>query len=184
MDDERIIELFFARSEEAIRQTDSTYGRRLYRISDNILHSREDAEECVSDTYLRTWNAIPPTRPKSLFCYLAKICRNVSLSKLNWSHAAKRNAVVVALTQEMEECIPDVSRDAQLDARELGRILNAFLETLSPENKILFVRRYWFVETTGEIARRYGINENTLHSRLHRIRGRLAEYLKKEGIAV
>ncbi len=184
MEDANIIALFFDRNEEAIRQTHAVYGRRLYHISDNILRSPEDAEECVNDTYLKTWNDIPPTSPRSLFGYLARICRNLSLTRLDWANAKKRKAEVVSLTQEMEQCIPDVHRNAQMEARELGRLLNAFLETLSPENQMVFVRRYWFVETTAEIAQRYGIKEATLVTRLYRIRGKLAEYLAKEGVSV
>lgn len=184
MDDKQIIALFFDRDEEAIRQTDSVYGSRLLRISDNILRCREDAQECVSDTYLRTWNAIPPTRPKSLFSYLARICRNLSLTKLNWANAAKRKAEVVSLTQEMEQCIPDSRREVNLEAKELGRLLNAFLKTLSPENQMVFVRRYWFADSLAEIADRYGITESALIARLHRLRKKLAAYLEKEGIPV
>ncbi len=184
MEDAKIIELFFARDEEAIRQTDAAYGRRLLRLADNIVHSREDAEESVSDTYLKTWNTIPPKKPNNFFSYLARICRNLSLDKLDWANAAKRKAEVVSLTQEMEQCIPAAGRDAQLDERELGRLLNAFLTTLTPENRMVFVRRYWYVETTAEIAQRYGIKESTLITRLHRIRAKLSDYLKKEGIPV
>lgn len=184
MNDEKIIELFFARSEEAIQQTDAAYGKRLTHLSENILKNTEDAQECVSDTYFRAWNSIPPTRPRSLFAYLARICRNASLTKLNWSNAAKRKAEVVSLTQEMEQCIPDSHLEKEMDERELGRLLNAFLETLSPENQMVFVRRYWFVETTAEISARYGIKESALNTRLHRLRKKLAEYLDKEGITV
>lgn len=184
MDDQKIINLYVARNEEAIQLTNRAYGARLFRISQNILRCQEDAEECVSDTYLRTWNSIPPTMPRSLFSYLARICRNLSLTKLDWTRAAKRKAEVVSLTQEMEQCIPDARRSTDLEERELGRILNAFLSTLSPENQMVFVRRYWFVETTAEIAARYGIRESTLITRLYRIRLTLADYLSKEGINV
>ncbi len=184
MDDETIIGLYFARNEEAIARTDAAYGTRLLHISDNILHSREDARECVNDTYLRTWKSIPPTRPRSLYSFLAKICRNLSLTRLDWANAAKRRAEVVSLTQEMEQCIPAVHRDTEPDAKELGRALNTFLGTLSPENRMIFVRRYWYVETTAEIAARYGIREGALNTRLHRLRNKLADYLEQEGIAV
>ncbi len=184
MEEKEIIQLFFARDEEAIRRTDAIYGSRLLRIADNILHSRPDAEESVNDTYLKTWNSIPPQRPNHLFGYLARICRNLSLNRLDWTNAAKRKAEVVSLTQEMESCIPDAGREAEVDARELGRILNAFLGTLSPENRMIFVRRYWYVDTTAEIAERYGIREGTLNTRLCRLREKLARYLEKEGIFV
>ncbi len=184
MEDSKIIELFFSRDQEALAQVDHTYGRKLFHISDNILRCFEDAQECVNDTYLKTWNTIPPKRPDSLFGYLAKICRNLSLNKLDWSNAAKRKAEVVSLTQEMESCIPSSCQDAALEARELGRILNTFLSTLSPENRMVFVRRYWYVDTVAEIAARYGINEAAVNTRLFRLRKKLADYLAKEGIAV
>ena len=184
MDDNKIIALFFQRNEDAIRQTDSVYGSRLFRISQNILRCQEDAQECVSDTYLRTWNAIPPTRPNSLFAFLARVCRNLSLTRLDWAMASKRKAEIVALTQEMEQCIPDSRRDNSMEAEELGRLLNAFLETQSRENQMVFVRRYWFGDSPREIAERYGIKEGALIARLHRLRKKLAAYLEKEGISV
>ena len=184
MDDSQIIELFFARQEEAIRQVDTAYGRRLFALADNIVKNDQDAEESVSDTYLKAWDTIPPKKPMHLFAYLAKICRNFALKKLDWKAAAKRNAEVVSLTQEMENCIPDQSRDARLEERELGRILDAFLRTLSDENQMVFLRRYWYVDTIAEIAARYGISESAVQMRLNRTRSKLADYLAKEGIFV
>ena len=184
MDDSKIIELFFARNEDAIRHTDDTYGRRLFALADNIVRNDQDAEESVSDTYMKVWDTIPPKKPMHLFAYLAKICRNFALKKLDWKQAAKRNAEVVSLTQEMETCIPDTSRDAEVEARELGRILDAFLRTLSEENLLVFMRRYWYVDTIAEIAARYGISESAVNMRLNRTRAKLSAYLKKEGICV
>ncbi len=184
MKDEEIIELYFDRKEEAIAETHGVYGGKLLRLSDNIVHCREDAQECVNDTYLKTWNSIPPKRPTHFYSYLARICRNLSLDLLDRDKAAKRRAEVVSLTQEMEQCIPASQRTAERNEKELGRLLNAFLETLTPENRMVFVRRYWYVETTAEIAKRYGIKESALATRLFRLRGKLAEYLKQEGVAV
>ena len=184
MEDSKIIELFFARNEDAIRHTADTYGRRLFLLAERIVKNDEDAEESVSDTYLRAWNTIPPRKPQHFFAYLAKLCRNFALDKLDWKTAAKRNAEVVSLTQEMEVCIPDASRDRELEDRELGRILDAFLRTLTPENRMVFLRRYWYVDTIGEIAARYGISESAVQMRLNRTRTKLAEYLEKEGIRV
>ena len=184
MEDGKIIELFFARNEDAIRHTDDTYGRRLFTLADNIVRNDQDAEESVSDTYMKAWDTIPPKKPMHLFAYLAKICRNFALKKLDWRAAAKRNAEVVSLTQEMEVCIPDVSRDREMEARELGRILDAFLRTLSEENQMVFLRRYWYVDTVAEIAVRYGISESAVQMRLNRTKHKLAAYLAKEGIRV
>lgn len=184
MEENKKIELFFERNEYAIKQVDNTYGRRLFMLADNILNNDQDAEESVSDTYWKAWNTIPPQKPKFLFAYLAKICRNFALKRLDWRNAAKRNAEVVSLTQEMECCIPDMTRDRELDARELGRILDAFLRTLSDENQMVFLRRYWYLDTIAEIAVRYGISEGAVQMRLKRTKAKLAEYLEKEGICV
>ena len=184
MEDTHILDLYFARNEEAIRQTDAVYGRKLYRLADRILQDAMDSEEAVSDTYMKAWDTIPPKKPMHLFAYLAKICRNFALKKLDWKAAAKRNAEVVALTQEMESCIPDSSRERELEAKELGRLLDAFLRTLSQENRMVFLRRYWYVDTIAEIAVRYGISESAVQMRLNRTRSKLADYLTKEGIRV
>ena len=107
MDDSKIIELFFARSEDAIKHTNDVYGRRLFYLADNIVHNDQDAEESVNDTYMKAWDTIPPQRPEHFFAYIAKICRNFALKRIDWQKAKKRNAEVVTLTQEMENCIPD-----------------------------------------------------------------------------
>ena len=184
MEDAKIIELYFARNEDAIRYTDISYGRRLHRLADNIVKNQEDAEESVSDTYLRAWESIPPQRPNHFFAFLAKICRNLALNKLDWKSAAKRKAEVVSLTEEMSQCIPDCQRDREMEARELGELLDSFLHTLTPENRLIFLRRYWFVDTIGEIALRYGLSESAVQMRLNRTRAKLSAYLAKEGIAV
>ena len=184
MNDNKIMTLLWQRSESAIQALADRFGRRLYCTAVNILGSVRDAEESVSDTYMKAWDTIPPKKPMHLFAYLAKICRNFALKKLDWKAAAKRNAEVVSLTQEMEICIPDETRDRELESRELGRILDAFLRTLSDENQMVFLRRYWYVDTIAEIAVRYGISESAVQMRLIRTRSKLAEYLAKEGIKV
>ena len=184
MEDNKIIDLFFARNEDAIVETDAAYGRRLFALANNVLQNREDAQECVSDTYLKTWDTIPPLRPQFFFGYLAKLCRHFSLGKLDWKNAAKRKAEVVALTQEMENCIPAKCQDTQLDRMELRRVLEAFLEDLSKENRLIFLRRYLYVDTVAEIAARYGISESKVKTQLHRTRAKLHTYLAKEGIHV
>lgn len=184
MEDAKIIALFFARNEQAVKETDTAYGRKLFVLSNNILGNREDAEESVSDTYMETWKSIPPKSPKCFYAFLASICRNMSFNRLDWRLAAKRNAEVVTLTQEMEMCIPDSRQSAEMDRRELRRILEAFLESLSKENRLIFLRRYLYVDTVAEIAARYGISESKVKTQLHRTRAKLHTYLAKEGIAV
>ena len=184
MEDAKIIELFFQRNEQAVKETDTAYGRRLYVLSNNILNSREDAQECVSDTYMETWNSIPPKRPKYFYAFLASICRNMSFNRLDWRLAAKRNAEVVTLTQELEMCIPDSRQDGEMDRRELRRVLETFLDSQSKESRLIFMRRYLYVDTVAEIAARYGISESKVKTQLHRTRAKLHTYLKKEGIYV
>ena len=184
MDDAKIIDLFWARNEEAIQETDKAYGRNLHVLANKILNNREDAEESVSDTYMKTWEIIPPQRPKYYYAFLASICRHLSFHKVDWKLAAKRNAEVVTLTQEMEMCIPDTSRDRELEGKELGRIMNAFLESLPKDTRLIFLRRYWHVDTIAEIAARYGMTESKVKMQLSRTRAKLRTFLESEGIYV
>ena len=184
MEDSKIIELLFARNEDGIKHMDDTYGRRLFVLADNIVKNDQDAEESVSDTYMKAWDTIPPKKPMHLFAYLAKICRNFALKKLDWKSAAKRNAEVVSLTQEMETCIPDTQHQRKLEGQELGEVLNRFLEGLSQDNRVIFMRRYWYLDSVAEIAKRYGMSESKVKTQLHRTRAKLHSFLQKEGIAV
>lgn len=184
MDDAKIIELYWARNEDAIAQTDAEYGRQLRTLANRLLQNHEDAEESVSDTYMKTWNAIPPDRPTYFYAFLASICRHLSLNRLDWNHAAKRRAEMVSLTQEMELCIPDSSRERRLEGREIGRVLNDFLGQLPKESRLIFLRRYWYVDTISEIARRYGISESKVKMQLSRTKAKLKRHLEREGITV
>jgi len=184
MDDAKILDLYWDRKETAIEETDRAYGRSLFSLSNRILENQEDSEENVSDTYMKAWNTIPPCRPKQFHAFLSKICRHLALDRLDWRKAAKRNAEVIALTQEMQACIPDSSHDRYAEAREIAAAMEAFLRTLSKESRLIFLRRYLYVDTVSEIAKRYGISESKVKMQLHRTRIKLSEYLKKEGICV
>ena len=184
MDDTSIIDLFWARNEEAIWETDRVYGRKLHVLSDRILNSREDARECVNDTYFKTWKIIPPQRPSHFYAFLASICRHLSFHRLDWRMAAKRNGEIVALTSEMELCIPDDAQDRELEGKEIGRIMNEFLEALPKETRLIFLRRYWHLDTIAEIAARYGLTESKVKMQLSRTRGKLRTHLEQEGISV
>jgi len=184
MTDPQIIALFWDRNEDAIRETDAAYGRKLYVISDNILHCVQDAEESVSDTYMRTWETIPPQKPTYFFAYLAKLCRNFSLMRLDWNSAAKRSAQVVTLTQELEACIPDRAGAWAMEGAELGQLLDQFLHSLPRENRLIFLRRYWYADSVREISARYAITESKVKTQLHRTRQKLRRFLEKEGIHV
>ena len=184
MTDAEIIQLYWSRNEDAIRETDAVYGRKLHTLAERIVQNNEDAQECVSDTYLKTWDTIPPQRPSYFFAYIAKICRNFALGVLDWKSAAKRKGEVVALTQEMEACIPDPAHQRRLEGEELGKVLNRFLETLSYESRVIFLRRYWYLDTVAEIADHCGITQSKVKTQLHRTRAKLHGFLEKEGITV
>jgi len=184
VEDAKIIALFFARNEQAVKETDIAYGRKLYVLSNSILNNREDAEESVSDTYMQAWKTIPPKRPRYFYAFLASICRHMSFNRLDWNLAEKRNAEIVTLTQEMETCIPDSRREAEMDARELRRVLENFLDSLSRESRMIFLRRYLYTDSITQIAERYGISESKVKTGLHRTRTKLYHYLAKEGIQV
>lgn len=184
MTDSQIIELYWARSEDAISQTDAAYGKKLHMLAQRIVQNFEDAQECVNDTYLKTWQTIPPQRPNYFFAYLAKICRNFALGVLDWKSAAKRKGELVSLTAEMEQCIPDPAHERKLEGQELGELLNRFLEGLSYENRVIFLRRYWYLDTVEEIADRYGFSQSKVKTQLHRTRAKLHAFLEKEGIRI
>lgn len=184
MEDAKIIELFWTRNEDAIAETDASYGRKLRTLATKILDNREDAEESVSDTYMKTWEIIPPQRPAYFYAFIASICRHLSFHKIDWKQAAKRNAEVVALTAEMEMCIPDTRRDREMEAKELGKVLNVFLESLPKETRLIFLRRYWHMDAIAEIATRYGITQSKVKMRLSRTRAKLRTFLEQEGIVV
>lgn len=183
MDDKEIIQLYWDRQEQAIRETESKYGGKLNALAFRIVNTYEDAQECVNDTYFTAWNTMPPQWPEFLFAYLAKICRNASLGRLDWLNAAKRKAEVVTLTREMELCIPDRSQDRRLESQELGEALNRFLATISRENRMIFLRRYWYLDSIEEIAKRYQFSQSKVKTSLHRTRSKLTAFLAKEGVA-
>ena len=184
MEDQEIIALYWARKEQAIRETETAYGGKLNALAYRIVNTHEDAQECVSDTYLAAWNTIPPQRPEYFFAYLAKICRNFCLGRLDWLNAAKRKAEVVTLTREMELCIPDRSNDRRREGQELGELLNRFLGTISRENRMIFLRRYWFADSVEEIAHHYHFSQSKVKTSLYRTRNKLSAFLEKEGVKV
>lgn len=184
LEDERILDLYWARDDSAIQETSTKYGARLLRLASRMLRVQEDSEECVNDTYLGTWNSVPPQRPEHFFSYLARLCRNLACNRLDWLNAAKRSADITPLTDELSACIPDTAADREADSRELGAALNSFLKGLSTENRVIFMRRYWFMDTVSEIAERYGITESKVKTSLFRSRKKLREYLEREEISI
>lgn len=184
MEDQKIIDLYWNRSEQAIQETADRYGSYCYAIAYHILASQQDAEESVSDTYLAAWNAIPPQRPNKLSAFLGKITRYISLDR--WKHRtrAKRGGGETALClDELEECVSgsETPEDSVL-RKELLEKLNAFLAELSPIQRQVFVCRYWYLESSEEIGKRFGFSPAKVRSMLHRIRGNLGKYLEQEGL--
>ena len=177
-DDEKIISMFFERSEQAIQELDNKYGKICRSFSYNIVSSRQDAEECVNDAYLGAWNAIPPAKPNHLLNYIVKIVRNISLN-LYWRNAAiKRNSVYTIALQEIEACIADHNTvEDEIETKELTCIIENFLDTLTVENRVIFIRRYWFYDSYEDIAKFAGLSEKNISVRLTRIRAKLKQYL-------
>lgn len=184
MDEKQIIDLYWARSERAIDETARKYGKFCHGIAFNILANHQDSEECVNDTYLQTWNAIPPRRPNKLSAFLGKITRNLALKKYERYAAQKRGGgqVVLAL-EELSECIPDPNTvERAMDDRMLAEKLNVFLGKLPVESRNLFLRRYWNLSSVKEIAMDCGMTESKVKMSLMRTRGKLRSFLEQEGI--
>lgn len=185
MEDSRIIDLFFERSEQAITELSKKYGSVCKRVAWNILGSERDAEECVNDAYLGAWNTMPPRRPEGLSAYVCRIVRNLSTTRYHANTAAKRNSFYDAALEELEECLPSSSDvEEELSARELSKLLDRFLGELDRENRIIFVRRYWYSDSVSEIAASFRMRENSVSVRLSRMRTRLKAFLRKEGYEI
>ena len=183
MEDNEIIELFWQRSQQAIVETDNKYGRRLKTLSMNILHDREDVEECVNDTYHAAWNTLPPEKPNYFFAYLARLTRNFSFGKYDYYHAQKRCVTVVELSDEIENCIPSPNDlEQKMDSKEIGRIISEFLYKQPVEMRNVFVRRYWYMDSIKDISCIFHISESKVKSILFRMRNKLREHLEKEDI--
>lgn len=180
MDDKHIIDLLFARAEEALEALGRRFGAGLLRMAKQILTSLQDAEEAVSDTYLALWNAIPPARPDPLTPYVYRVCRNTSLNRLRQKTAQKRSAYEISL-DELSQLLPGPSLEETVDARALGRALDAFLAKQNRTSRIIFLRRYWFGDSVKDIAGLLDMKETAVSVRLLRTREKLKDYLIEEG---
>lgn len=183
MDDKRIIELFFDRSEQAIEETKIKY-ERIIRISvNNIVGNNPDTEEIIDDVYLTVWNKIPPESPINFKYYILKIARNLSLKKLEYNTAQKRNGCMADVFDELDECIPDKSNDVEriIEIRELTDVINEFISSLPDDEKIIFVRRYFYAETNSKTAKAMNISPRHVKYKASEIRKRLKKYLEERG---
>lgn len=183
MEDSQIVELYWQKNPDAITESDRKYGAYCFAIADHILHNKEDSEECVNDTWLNAWNAMPPQRPARLRMYLAKITRNLSFNRFHARSAEKRGGGEITLVlDELAECLACESDvEGEYEARETGQRIRAFVRTLPERDGNVFVRRYFFTESVAEIAGRYGLTENHVMVILSRTRKKLRTYLIKEG---
>jgi len=185
MEDMEIIELYWQRDERAVRESDTKYGRLCRSIALRLLESMEDSDECVSDTWLRAWNTIPPQRPEILRAFFAKITRNLALDRCRRAAAQKRGGGEVnAALEELSGCVSCGDLESEMERRELVRVLNEFLYSLGEQERDMFLRRYWLADSVAAIAKRSGISANAVSLRLMRLRAKLKEHLEKEGISV
>ena len=185
MNDYEIVTLYFKRDEAAISETEKKYGAYCFKIAHNILGYKEDVEECLNDMYHHAWNAIPPTRPDSLAAFVCQIVRNVSVKCYHKKRALKRNSTYDVAMEEIEACLASASMvEDEAETRELARIIEGFLDTLSQENRVIFLQRYWFSEPYSAIAKKVGISEKSVSVRLARIRKKLREYLVEREVLV
>ena len=186
MEDTQIIDLYFARNEQAISETSQKYGRYCFTLANSILGSPQDAEEIVSDTYLKVWDAIPPNRPTVLRMFLAKITRNLAFTRWRSSTAQKRGGTEMEATlDELAECIPAPGAvEDRMMLKNLTLVIHAFLNTQKVRERNIFLRRYFFVEDTEQIAARYGMRPDAVRLSLSRTRAKLKKYLIQEGYTV
>lgn len=185
-EDSKIIELFFARDEKAISETHSKYGRYCYSIAYNIIGVNEDCEECVNDTLVKAWNAIPPQKPKKLSAFLGRITRNLTLNRYFEKTADKRGSgQTAAVLDELSECVTSgVTTEEISDNNTLRRALNDFLCSLETEKRIIFMQRYWYMMSVKDIAAEHSSTDSRIKMILLRTRNELKEHLTKEGITL
>ena len=184
--DEEIVDLYWNREEKAISETDKKYGAYLYKIAYNIVHDKLDCEECLNDTYLGTWNRIPPTRPNQFQVFVSKIMRNIAINRFQSNHASKRipSELVVSL-DELDACLPSTpASEEEMAIQEIARILNEYLDGLSRKEQLLFVCRYYYSDRVREIAEILKTNDRAIYRALASIRDGLKAALEKEGYEI
>ena len=184
MEDQQIVDLYWQRNEKALSQTQKKYGKYCHSIAFAILYSSEDAEECVNDTLLRAWSAIPPARPGRLSTFLGKITRNLAIDRLDKNTAQKRSGPVEIVLDELSECIPDTDAENPTDKIALSDAINSFLASLDGEARVMFMQRYWYASPIKSIARELEKSESYVKVTLMRTRNKFKEHLEKEGIVV
>ena len=184
MEDQQIIDLYFDRNEQAITETNVKYGKLCHSIAYNILSNREDSEECVNDTYIGVWNAIPPTRPDNFMAFVCRIARNLSLKRLEFLKREKRSADVILSLDELAAVLPDERYAPDVSDEDVGRLISQFLRTQKEDVRNVFIRKYYFFDSVKEIAERYSFTESKVKNMLFYTRNKLKDYLIKEGVEI
>ena len=183
MDDREIIGLFFERKERAIEETALKYGKLIFRISYNLLLSKEDSRECVNDTYLALWNTIPPSKPDPFSAFICKIARNLSIKKLRDKNAQKRCTDSIPI-EELSRDLFTRNTEESIDAKYLGQTINEFLDAADELSRVVFLKRYWFCDSVEDIAESTGISVNNVYKKLSATRKKLKIHLEKEGVFI
>jgi len=184
MDDLRIIELYFKRDQQAIKETDVKYGKLCRSIAYNILNNHEDSEECVNDTYVGVWNAIPPIKPNNFMSFVCKIARNLSLKRLEFMKREKRSPDVLVSLDDLASVLPDDRYAPDLSDEDIGKLISRFLRMQKEDVRSVFVRKYYFFDSIADIAVRFGFTESKVKNMLFYTRNKLRDYLIKEGVEI
>ncbi len=182
MDDGKIIEQFFERNENALKETEAKYGRLCASIARNILRDKSDQEECLNDIYLNLWNTIPPEHPRNFAAFIAKLARNICLKRVEFNTALKRTPEAEISISELEDILPDKNAEFDIADEELGKLISRFLMTENEDARNVFLRKYWFFDSVKDIAKGYGFTQSKVKSMLYHTRERFKKYLEKEGI--
>lgn len=182
MEDKEIIDMYFARDENAVKETQKKYERLLCGVARNILKDEGEVQECMNDVLFGAWNNIPPARPDNLCAYLAKSIRYISLGKMDYQKAKKRQAEIVEISEELEHSMVSCHLQDDLEGRELAKLISVFLRKCKYEQRVIFVRRYWYGSSVEEIAELLNISQGKVKSVLFRVRNKLKEFLESEGV--
>lgn len=183
MEDLKIIELFYKRSEQAIIELSNKYGTISRKVANNILNNRQDTEECLNDAYLGAWNTIPPQNPNPLLTYICRIVRNLAIKRYHTNTAAKRNSIYDIALDELENCFPSSATvENEWEARETVESIDRFLASLDRDSRVMFVQRYWYSSSITELAELFHTSKHNVSVRLSRIRAKLRKHLIKEGV--
>ena len=184
IDDSEIIELYFARDEQAIKETDNKYGKLCRSVAFNILNNREDSDECVNDTYIGVWNAIPPTKPNNLMAFVCRITRNLSFKRLEYISCGKRSKNMIVSLDELSDVLPDERCSPDMNDEDVGKLISHFLRLQKEDVRNVFIRKYYFFDSVEEIAEHFDFTESKVKNMLFHTRNKLKNFLIREGVEI